>query len=243
MPRTAAALVIGDELLSGKIQDENVAFLGRELFALGIRLRRVVMCPDDVEQIARDVRALAADHDLVFTSGGVGPTHDDVTMEGLATAFGRPLVRAPEVEAMLRGFYGDRITEGHLRMATMPEGATLVRTAAIPWPIFVLENVYVFPGVPELFRMKFPALRERIGSDAAFVTRELYTRCDEGEIAVALAEVQRAHPDVAIGSYPRWRDDVRRVKLTFDGTSAEAIERAVAAVLALLPEGVVVPPA
>jgi len=242
MPRTAAALVIGDELLSGKIQDENVVFLGRELFALGVRLRRVVMCPDDVEQIARDVRELSAAHDLVFTSGGVGPTHDDVTMAALAAAFGRRLVRSPEVEAMLRSFYGERITDGHLRMATMPEGATLVRSAAIPWPIFVVDNVYVFPGVPELFRLKFPALRDRLGSGTAFVTREIYTRSDEGEIAVALGEVQRAHPDVAIGSYPRWRDTERRVKLTFDGTSVDAIDRAVAAVLALLPPDSVLPP-
>jgi molybdenum cofactor synthesis domain-containing protein len=228
MPRTAAVLVIGNEILTGKIQDLNVAFIAQELFALGVSLRRVVVCPDEIDVIARDLDALRHAHDVVFTTGGVGPTHDDVTIAGVAAAFGRPVVRDPRMEAMLRAHYKERLGPGHLRMADIPEGAALLSTPEVPWPTVNLENVYIFPGVPELVRLKFPQLRERLRDGAGFVSRALYTTCDEGDIAALLDTVVAAFPDVSLGSYPQWREPRYRTKLTVDGRDAARVEAAVA---------------
>src|SRR4051812_18319742 len=123
--RTAAALIIGNELLSGKTAEANLHVLARELRALGVLLRRVVMVLDDVEVIAREVTELSASHDVVFTSGGVGPTHDDVTMESVARAFDVGVVISPVLERLICGYYGERCTEGHLLMARVPDGARL----------------------------------------------------------------------------------------------------------------------
>jgi molybdopterin-biosynthesis enzyme MoeA-like protein len=240
MARTAAALIIGKEILTGKIREANLEVLARELFRLGIELRRVVVCPDEVDVIAADLDALRRSHDLVFTSGGVGPTHDDVTLPAVARAFERPLERSPIIEGLIRGHWGERVTEGHLRMADVPAGAELLHNADMPWPVICIENVSVLPGVPEIFALKLRLLRERIGSDVPFVSRALYTMCDEGEIAALLEEVLRAHPAVEIGSYPRWRDPSYRVKLTFDGRSAEAVDAALEACRGALPAEAVV---
>ncbi|MBW2225123.1 MAG: hypothetical protein JRF54_13095 [Deltaproteobacteria bacterium] len=128
MSRTAAALIIGNEILSGKIADTNTTLLARALFDLAIELRRVLVCPDEISTISKDLSDLRASHDLVFTSGGVGPTHDDVTIDGVAASFGRPVVRSVAVEKMIRQYHGDRTTEAHLRMANMPQGALARRT-------------------------------------------------------------------------------------------------------------------
>ena len=220
-------LVIGNEILTGKIQDQNVAFVAQELFALGVSLRRVIVCPDEVEVIASDLNALRHAHDFVFTTGGVGPTHDDVTIAGVAAAFGRAVVRDPRMETMLRAHYKDRLGEGHLRMADVPEGAALLSTPEVPWPTVNLENVFIFPGVPELVRLKFPQLRERLREGAGFVSRAVYTTGDEGDIAALLDAVVAAFPEVSIGSYPQWREPSYRTKLTVDGRDPERVEAAI----------------
>ncbi|MCZ7681899.1 MAG: molybdopterin-binding protein [Sandaracinaceae bacterium] len=240
MTRTAAALIIGNEILTGKVREANAQLLARELFKLGVALRRVIVCPDDVATIAADLNALRAAHDLVFTSGGVGPTHDDVTLPGVARAFDRPLERSPLIEGLIRGHWGGRVTEGHLRMADVPRGAELLATDAVPWPVIRVENVYVLAGVPEIFELKLAMLRDRIGQGTPFVSRALYTMCDEGEIAALLEEVARAYPDVEIGSYPRWRDPTYRVKLTFDGVRPESVDAALEACRAALPAEAIV---
>jgi molybdenum cofactor synthesis domain-containing protein len=240
MARTAAALIIGNEILTGKVREANVQRLAHELFRMGIALRRVIVCPDDIETIASDLRALRAAHDLVFTSGGVGPTHDDLTLPAVARAFDRPLVRSPVIEALIRGHWGERVTEGHLRMADVPAGADLLQTSDVPWPVVSIENVYVLPGVPEIFEVKLLMLRERIGSDVPFVSRALYTMCDEGEVAALLEAIVRAHPGVEVGSYPRWRDPTYRVKITFDGRDPARVDAALEACRsALAPELIV----
>lgn len=240
MARTAAALIIGNEILTGKIREANVQRLAHELFRLGIALRRVIVCPDEMDVIARDLRELRTAHDLVFTSGGVGPTHDDVTLPAVARAFDRPLVRSELIEGLIRGYWGDRATAGHLRMADVPQGAELLSSSDVPWPVICVENVFVLPGVPEIFDVKLQMLRERIGSDVPFVTRALYTMCDEGEIAELLERIVRAHPKVEIGSYPRWRDPTYRVKLTFDGRDPSEVDAALEACRAeLAPESIV----
>lgn len=235
MRKTAAALIIGDEILTGKVQESNLGYLARELFALGIELRRAVICPDEIEIIAEDVNQLRKNYDLVFTSGGVGPTHDDVTMLAVARAFGRKLIRSPEIEGLLREFYRSRLTESHLRMADIPEGGRLLSSREMRLPTVSIENVYIFPGIPELFRMKFPVLREMLGGEAKMSSRAVYLRSEEGQIAGPLSEVAARHPGVKIGSYPRWGDEAYRVKVTFDGNDAEAIESALQAFVRRLP--------
>lgn len=238
--RTAAALIIGNELLSGKIAEGNLVFLARELRAIGVQLRRVVMVLDDVDTIAGDVRALAGAHDVVITSGGVGPTHDDVTVEGVALAFGAPVVISPEIERLIRGHYADRCTEGHLLMARVPEGSRLVSSPAVPWPTVVMRNVWVLPGVPEVFRMKLPHLRAELAGDAPFVSMAVLTTLDEGDIKPLLDEVVAAHRAVEVGSYPKWHDPEYRTKLTFDGLDRPRVQAARDAFLAGLPAGTLV---
>jgi len=238
--RTAAALIIGNELLSGKIAEANLQVLARELRALGVRLTRVVMVLDDLEVIAREVRELSAAHDVVFTSGGVGPTHDDLTMESVARAFGAAVVLSPAIERMIRGYYAERCTDGHLLMARIPEGARLVSSDAVPWPTVVMRNVWVLPGVPEVFRMKLPHVRSELAGDAPFLSLAVCTTLDEGDIKPLLDRVVAEHGAVEIGSYPKWHDAEYRTKLTFDGTDPVTVHAARDALLAGLPIGALV---
>jgi molybdopterin-biosynthesis enzyme MoeA-like protein len=236
-PRTAAMLVIGNELLTGKVAECNLVVLARSLRKLGVSLRRVVMVLDDIPTIARDVRELAGSHDWLFTSGGVGPTHDDVTIEAVAQAFGVPVVTSPRMKVMLEAHYKERLTEGHLRMALIPEGASLETTDEIPWPTIRIANTWIMPGVPEVFLMKIPVLEAKIGKGATFVSHAVYTKMDEGDLKPLLDRVVSAFPSVDVGSYPKWSDPSYRTKLTFDGLDAEAVASARDAFIASLPAG------
>jgi molybdenum cofactor synthesis domain-containing protein len=238
--RTAAALIIGNELLSGKIADANVVVLARCLRGLGVRLERVVMVLDEAEVIAAEVAALSRAHDWVFTSGGVGPTHDDVTVEAVARAFGAGVTSSPDMERMLRDYYGDRITEGHLLMARMPEGARLASSAKVPWPTVVMKNVWVLPGVPEIFQMKIPLIAAELGAVEPFVSHAVLVSLDEGQLKPLLDRVVADHRDVDVGSYPRWGDMELRTKLTFDGLAADRVRAARDAFVASLPASVTV---
>jgi molybdenum cofactor synthesis domain-containing protein len=236
-PKSAALLLVGNELLTGKVQDENLLVLARTLSQLGVRLRRVVTILDEIDTIAAEVKSLSAQHTVVFTSGGVGPTHDDVTVEGVARAFGVPVVESPTMAAMLRGHYRERCTDAHLRMALTPEGAELVSNAEIAWPTIVMRNVWLLPGIPEVFKMKLAHVRDRFGGGRPFVSRAVYTKLDEGELKPLLDAVVASHPSVEVGSYPKWSDPSYRTKLTFDGQEADLVGLAVDAFLKLLPAG------
>jgi molybdenum cofactor synthesis domain-containing protein len=234
--RTAAALVIGNELLTGKIHESNLVQLARTLRAVGVELRRAVVVPDEVAIIQSELRSLCAQHDLVFTSGGVGPTHDDVTLEAVAAAFDVKTVMHPEIERMLRHVYGERLTDGHLRMALVPEGAEIVNDE-LRWPTIVMKNVWVLPGVPEAFRMKLSVIRQRVRGASRFVSREVFTKMDEGELKPLLDQVVTTHPDVDVGSYPKWFDTSYKTKVTFDARDDDKLEAAVSQFLSLLPQG------
>lgn len=238
--KTAAALVIGNELLTGKIRDENLSYLASELFALGVSLRRAVFCLDDVATIAADLGALREAHDIVFTSGGVGPTHDDVTLLAVARSFAVDLVRSPELEGLLRGHYGDRVSEAHLRMADVPRGAALVRGADARWPTLRVGNVYVLPGVPQAFRMKLDAVRDELRGGERFFSHAVYTQCSEADVAELLTRLAEEHADVAVGSYPRWDDPDHRLKVTFDATDPARARRAADALVADLDPALIV---
>ncbi len=249
---TAAVLLIGNELLSGKVQDANLVVLARDLRALGVRLTRVVMVEDVREVIRDEVRALASTHDWLVTSGGVGPTHDDVTLAAVADAFGVGLERREEIASLLRGFYGARCTEGHLGMADLPVGTELLSEAdgpegdvvdvggkKLPWPAFLVRNVFCLPGIPQIFHMKLGAIRARLRKlgASAFVSRGVLTDMDEGHLKPLLDAVVAQHPDVEIGSYPAWIGAPYRTKLTFDGRDAARVEQALEAFVATLPAG------
>jgi molybdenum cofactor synthesis domain-containing protein len=237
-PPNAAALVIGNEILSGKVEEANLAPLARLMRGAGVQLDRVVVVMDDVDAIAREVKDLAANHDWLFTSGGIGPTHDDVTVEAVARAFGTRVVSSPELAAMLRAHYGERCTEAHLRMALIPEGAALETTAQIVWPTIRFRNTWLLPGIPEVFRMKLAVVLARLGGAArGFVSRGVYVQLDEGVLKPLLDEVVSAFTDVAIGSYPTWRDPAYKTKITFDGRDEARVLGARDAFVASLPPG------
>ena len=229
--RTAAALVIGNELLTGKVQDLNVVALAKELFGLGVALRRVIFCSDEIDVIVSDLDELRRQHDVVFTSGGVGPTHDDVTVEAVAKAFGQRLRRSPAIEKLLEETFGDLLTPHHLRMAEMPEGADLVAAGTTRWPVMRVGNVYVLPGLPEVFRRKLAVVREVFAGGTPFISRNVAISSDEGTIAPLLARLSEQHPDISIGSYPRWGDGPVSVVVTFDGRDARQVDQVVAALM------------
>src|SRR5438105_3824130 len=152
MAKTAAIIVIGNEILSGKTRDENSVFLAHELRSLGVDVRKILVIPDDLQTIAFEVRNSSSAHDYVFTTGGVGPTHDDLTMHGIAGAFDRKVRRNPELEAALRGYYSQELVEPNLLMADVPEDAQLISRPGMWFPVVVVNNVYIFPGVPEILQ-------------------------------------------------------------------------------------------
>ncbi len=232
-PPTAAILLIGNEILSGKVDDENARYLVRELRTLGVTVGRIEVVPDDQLDIADTVRALSERFDLVFTSGGIGPTHDDVTLPAIATAFNRAIVRRPELERLMREAFGDRLHPRDLRMADVPEGARLERgaaTAATTWPVVVVENVWILPGVPAIFRRKFEAIREHFRTRPIHA-RIVYSRADESPIADALDAIVAAWPTVEVGSYPDADAPDYKVKITLDGRDRDAVEAATAALV------------
>jgi len=216
MPQTAGVVVIGDEILSGKFADENAAFLIRELRDLGVDLRRVSVIPDTLDDIADTVTRFSARFDLVFTSGGVGPTHDDVTIHGIARGFGVPVERHPELERRVRAYWGEKLAEANLRLAEIPIGAELVFGKDTTWPVVCMRNVYILPGVPALFQRKFVDIRDRF-REAPVIAARIFTLGDEGELAPHLDAIVAAYPSVRIGSYPRFAEQEFRVMLTLEG--------------------------
>lgn len=233
---TAAILVIGDEILSGKTEEENARFLIRELRELGVALKLIMVVPDDIEQIARVLSNLSSDYTYVFTSGGVGPTHDDVTLAGVSRAFSVPIVRHPELESLIRSYFGEKVDETHLLMANVPEGSQLITGDGLKWPVLVYQNVYILPGVPRFFREKFTAIREQFRS-SCFYLRLIYTLEDEFAISKHLQAVAEQYKSVSIGSYPSFeKESDYKVKITVESRDRESVERAFNQLLLLLQE-------
>jgi molybdenum cofactor synthesis domain-containing protein len=239
MARTAGILLIGNEILSGKVADANAAYLTRELRQLGVDVRRLTVIPDDVDAIAAEVAAQSRAYDVVFTSGGVGPTHDDVTIDGVARAMGVRVVRHPALVAVLRDFYGDRLNEARLKMAEVPEGAELIATNGLTFPVVVMQNVYILPGVPEIFRQKFEALRDRFREEP-FHLRNVFIRMGEGTLADFLNDLLRAYPDLLLGSYPEFANPEYKVKVTLESKDQAYLGRALQDFLGRLPNDAVV---
>ena len=237
--RTCALVVVGNEVLSGKTQDSNAYYAARELRAVGVALRRIVVIPDEIPVIAEEVGYCAQRFDIVLTSGGIGPTHDDVTMDGVAAAFGRKLVMHPELEHIIRTHFADRLSAAALKMAVVPEGAVLNSTGDVRFPTVQYDNVYILPGIPQIFEAKLAALLGRFATDPYYM-RTIYTSAGEGAITDYLNQCLARYPDLLLGSYPRIGDPDYRVKLTLESKNRDYLEQAFAHLMSLLPGKVVV---
>jgi len=239
MARTAGIILIGNEILSGKVMDANASYLCRELRALGVEVRRISVIPDEVDVIASEVAAYSGAFDVVFTSGGVGPTHDDVTIEGVARALGLAVVRDPGLVRIIERVAKGRINEARLKMAEVPEGAELIAAEELTFPAVLVRNIYVLPGVPEIFRQKFQALRERF-RESPFHLNSVFVDMPEGTLADHLNDLLRRHPELMLGSYPEFSNPEYKVKVTIESKDRAYVERAVDDLLRQLPAAVIV---
>jgi molybdenum cofactor synthesis domain-containing protein len=234
---TAAAVIIGNEILSGRTADANLTFLGRRLNEEGVRLREVRVVADDEEAIVEAVNALRARFDYVFTTGGIGPTHDDITAAAVAAAFGLPLILNEEAVARMREHYSaGQLNEARLRMARTPEGATLIDNPVSKAPGFRVENVYVFAGVPRIMQAMFENVAGELAGGTPTLARTVSVFVTEGEIAEGLSALQERHNDLEIGSYPFVRDQKLGTSLVIRGTDAGQIDVAADALLGLINE-------
>ena len=239
MAKSAGIVLIGNEILSGKIHDANAAYLCRELRALGVEVRKISVIPDELEPIAEEVAQFSRAYDYVFTSGGVGPTHDDVTIEGVARAMRVSVVREPRLVALLEDFYKGNLNAARLKMAEVPDGAELLAADSLIFPAIVIRNVHILPGVPEIFRQKFDAIKERF-RDQPFHLRSVFVRIGEGTLADFLNDLLKNHPLLLLGSYPEFSNPDYKVKVTLESKDREYLERALAELVGRLPRDAVV---
>ncbi len=236
---TAALLIIGNEILSGRTKDSNLGYLAERLTAIGIRLSEVRVVPDIEAEIVAAINALRAKFTYVFTTGGIGPTHDDITAESVARAFGLPLTEHRQARAILEKRYaetGIELNEARLRMAKTPEGATLIDNPVSGAPGFQIGNVFVMAGVPKIMQAMFESLRERLVGGPPLLSRGISCDLPEGTLAKGLGEVQARHPEVEIGSYPSYSMTGFRVTLVLRHTDAAALQAAVEEVISMIRE-------
>lgn len=228
---TACLLIIGNEILSGRTQDKNLAYIGEELNSIGIRMMEVRVVPDDEAVIVSTLNEVRPRFDYVFTTGGIGPTHDDITADCVAKAFGVPLIVNPEARAILEAHYEPgQLNEARLRMARTPEGATLIENPVSQAPGFQMENVFVMAGIPAIMQAMFQSLRHRLAGGAPLQSKTVTIGLGEGTIAASLGEIQTRFPAVEIGSYPFNRQGNFGVRVVLRSTDEAVLEEAAGAV-------------
>jgi len=206
---TAVLVVIGDEILSGRTQDRNVGQVATWLNDHGIRLAEVRIIPDDLDRIGETINSLRSQHDYLFTTGGIGPTHDDITVDAIAAAFGVPVIVHPDARRILEDYYRGRpggLTEARLRMARTPDGAELLLNPSSGAPGVKMGNVYILAGVPHIAASMLEALTGKLEGGRPIVSVTVGARAPESDVADLLRETEEAHPGVAIGSYPFFKD-------------------------------------
>jgi len=199
---TAGILVIGDEILSGRTKDKNIGFIAEYLTNLGIDLKEVRVVADDEGDIVAALNALRQRYDYVFTTGGIGPTHDDITADAVAKAFGVGIDHHPAVVARFKERFGDALNEARLRMARIPDGAELIESATILAPGFKIGNVIVMAGVPSIMQAMMDIVAPKLRSGPRMLSDSVRADAKEGDIGSPLREIANAHPDTSIGSYP-----------------------------------------
>jgi len=238
MSKTAGIVIIGNEVLSGKTQDINSHFFCTELRQLGVEVQKISTIQDEIELIGQEVAAFSKRYDYVFTSGGVGPTHDDVTIEGIAHGFHLKVVRHPDIEQRMRRRLGGDVNEARLRMANVPQGATLLATEALFAPIVNIHNVYIFPGIPSILQERFHAIKERF-RDTPYYLKNVYVKYGEGIIAAMLNDVLAKFPELMLGSYPVLDAPEYKVKVTLESKDSGYLAQALQAFIASLPKDAV----
>jgi molybdenum cofactor synthesis domain-containing protein len=236
---TAAMIVIGDEILSGRTKDRNIGHLAEVMTAIGVDLREVRIVADDKAAIVEAVNALRARHDYVFTTGGIGPTHDDITSDAVAKAFGVPCEYDARAYAMLEADYAKRglpFTEARKRMARMPRGAAHIDNPVSLAPGFQMENVFVMAGVPSIFQAMLDNVLPKLRTGAKLQSVTISCPFGEGTIGGPLAHIQKEHPETIIGSYPKYQDGRFWTELVVRAREPEKLAAAEAAVRAMLDE-------
>ncbi len=233
---TAGLCVIGDEILSGRTQDKNIAQIALWLNLQGIRLSEVRVVPDVADAIVEAVNALRARNDYLFTTGGIGPTHDDITVDAVASALGVPVVHHPKAVAVLESYYETRggASETRLRMARVPEGATLIEHRMSGAPGIRHGNVFIMAGVPHITAMMLDALSGTLAGGRPLISRSVGCWVAESEVAELLAATEKAHPGCQIGSYPFFRDGRVGANFVVRSTDPDTLSACVEALIAQL---------
>ncbi|MFT6332269.1 MAG: molybdenum cofactor synthesis domain-containing protein [Lentimonas sp.] len=221
---TAAFIIIGDEVLSGRTVEKNLNFLANELTAMGINLKEVRVVPDDENEIIDAVNSLRKKFNYIFTSGGIGPTHDDITSASIAKAFGDDLIKNQEAEKILYDYYGkDGVNGARLKMAFVPSKAKLLDNPVSSAPGFMIENVIVMAGVPKIMQAMFHASSGYLIGGDKIISKEIITNLTESIVAEDLSKLQKEYPDIAMGSYPFSGG----TSLVFRGVNNESLEKVV----------------
>ena len=235
---SAALLDIGNEILSGKVVDTNSPFLASELRKLGVDLERILTIPDEIDLIAREVRAMSDAYDFVFTSGGIGPTHDDLTMDAIARAFDRALEPSLSMLERMERHQGEAPNESQRKMALIPSGAEVIDAGDLWFPVVIVENVHIFPGIPKLLQKKFHSIKDRFRG-VPFQLSRIYVTKRESDIADQLNDLLVEFPDLMLGSYPKIEERDYRVLLTLESRDTDYLMRAQESLLARLPDDAV----
>lgn len=234
MSPNAALIIIGNEILSGRTQDKNAAYIAQKLQERGIRLMEIRVVPDDEAKIIATVNELRARFDYIFTTGGIGPTHDDITATCIAKAFGLAFGHHPQALDILQKHYGDQLTEARARMAMMPLNAKLIPNPVSAAPGFIVENVYVMAGVPKIMQAMFDHVVAGLRTGPALVTRSVFCAIPESVLAPGLSALQDEFADVEIGSYPHFQIGDIGVSIVARGTDAARVETVAQRVFALM---------
>lgn len=224
---TAAVLIVGNEILSGRTKDANLAYIGEGLTEIGVRLCEARVVRDVEEEVIEAVRVLSDRYDVLFTTGGIGPTHDDITCECVAKAFGVPVVQNPEAAKVLSEWFESRGIEANgarMRMANTPEGATLIENEVSKAPGFTIQNVHVMAGIPRVMQSMFDAIKPTLRRGAKMLSRSIECNVGEGTVATGLSDLQDRYPGFELGSYPFSRDGKFGTVLVARGTDAGTLE-------------------
>ena len=233
---TACLIIIGNEILSGRTEDQNINWLTTQLTEMGINTHEVRVVADVKQHIIDTVRECSAKYDYIFTTGGIGPTHDDITAESLAEAFNTPLEIHPHARTLLEEHYGDELTEAQLKMARIPIGAEINENPLTAAPAFRIHNVYVLAGIPSIMRAMFDAIKHELQGGAPTLSKTVSGAVSEGKIAAKLENIQHKYPDVDIGSYPFIHQEKYAVSVVIRGLDEAVIDSAIEDSTALMVE-------
>jgi molybdenum cofactor synthesis domain-containing protein len=226
----AALVIIGNEILSGRTQDKNLAYLAKWLNQQGIRLHQVRVVADETDEIVEAVNAARARYDYVFTTGGIGPTHDDITVDAISAAFGVQTVMHPKAEQALRAYYQERISDARLRMARVPDGAELIENAVSAAPGIKKENVYIMAGIPSVMQGMLASLEGKLEGGAPVVSETVSAYVAESSVADLLSQIETNFPGVLVGSYPVWRGNRVGANFVVSSSQPELVKNAAQAV-------------